>query len=161
MPFSELNKDDFLAAKSYNTVSFIYLDLNKLEKAEQSSFKALNLFRSQKKERRMAQCYLSLSRVNNKKENYSNALNYLDSSLFIFEKLKIQSEINNSLLAKSEIYYSKKEYKTAIKYAKQVENSPTVMGDQKLFVYELLYKINKSIKLNNQINLINFSINLI
>ena len=143
--FSELSGNNFLAAKSYNSASFIYLDLDEIEKAKQSSLKALGLFRVQKKKRRMAQCYLSLSRVYNKKDNYSKALNYLDSSLFIFENLNNQAEINNALLAKSEIYYRKKEFKKAIKLAKQVENSLTVMGDQKLFAYELLYKINKSI----------------
>lgn len=143
--FSELSGNNFLAAKSYNSASFIYLDLDEIEKAKQSSLKALGLFRVQKKRRRMAQCYLSLSRVHNKKDDYSTALNYLDSSLFIFENLNNQAEINNALLAKSEIYYRKKEFKKAINFAKEVENSPTVMGDQKLFAYELLYKINKSI----------------
>lgn len=142
--FSELKGDDFLAAKSYNSASFIYLDLDQLEKAEQSSLKALNLFRAQKKERRMAQCYLSLSRIYNKKDAYSTALNYLDSSLFIFQKYKGSAQINNVLLAKSEIFYRKKEYKKAIKIAQEVENSPNVMGDQKLFAYELLYKIYKT-----------------
>ncbi len=142
--YSKQINDNNLLAKSYNKASFVYYDLNELEKAKESAMNGLILLRRLKKRDRMAESYLSLARVNNKQEEFNEALEYLDSAISIYEKSNSTPNINNALLVKSEIYYQKKNYQKALKIAKQVESSPEVMADQKLFALTLLYQINKS-----------------
>ena len=142
--YSKQINDNNLLAKSYNKASFVYYDLNELEKAKESAMNGLILLRRLKKRDRMAESYLSLARVNNKQEEFNESLEYLDSAISIYEKSNSTPNINNALLVKSEIYYQKKNYQKALKIAKQVESSPEVMADQKLFALTLLYQINKS-----------------
>ncbi|MDA9261932.1 histidine kinase [Flavobacteriales bacterium] len=142
--YSKEIDDENLLAKSYNSASFIYYDLDEIEKAQENSMSALILFRKLKKRNRMAQSYLTLARVNNKKEKFNEALEYLDSAIGIYETANSKPDINNALLVKSEIYYQKKNYKKAIEIAKIVDESPSVMADQKLYALNLLYQINKS-----------------
>lgn len=137
-------KEEVLLAKSYNVASFIHYDLDDTEKAEDNAMNALILFRKLQKRNRMAQSYLILARVSNKKEKFNVALEYLDSAIGIYKKAKSKPDINNTLLVKSEIYYQQKNYKKAIEIAKNVEESPEVMADQKLYALNLLYQINKS-----------------
>jgi tetratricopeptide (TPR) repeat protein len=87
---------------------------------------------------------LTLARVSNKKENFNEALEYLDSAIVIYETANSKPDINNALLVKSEIYYQKKNYKKAIEIAKKVDESPEIMADQKLYALTLLYQITKS-----------------
>ena len=142
--YSKEINDENLLAKSYNSASFIYYDLDEIEKAQKNSMSALILFRKLKKRNRMAQSYLTLARVSNKKEIFNEALEYLDSAIGIYESANSKPDINNALLVKSEIYYQKKNYKKAIEIAKKVDESPDVMADQKLYALNLLYQINKS-----------------
>lgn len=143
--YSKQINDENLLAKSYNSASFIYYDLDEIDKAQDNSMSALILFRKLKKKNRMAQSYLTLARVSNKKENFNEALEYLDSAIVIYEYAKSKPDINNALLVKSEIFYQKKNYKKAIEIAKAVDESPNVMADQKLYALNLLYQINKSL----------------
>ncbi|MGB1041297.1 MAG: sensor histidine kinase, partial [Flavobacteriales bacterium] len=124
--------------------SFAYYDLDELELANQNSLNALILFRELNNKTRMAQSYLTLARVNNKKNEFKIAIEYLDSAISIFDKSGNKAVINNALLTKSEIYFRKKDYKKAIKIAKKVESDPSVMADQKVNALELLYLINKA-----------------
>ncbi|MEZ7901136.1 MAG: histidine kinase [Flavobacteriales bacterium] len=142
--YSKRINDENLLAKSYNSASFIYYDLDEIEKAQENSMSALILFRKLKKRNRMAQSYLTLARVSNKKENFNEALEYLDSAIVIYETANSKPDINNALLVKSEIYYQKKNYKKAIEIAKKVDESPEIMADQKLYALTLLYQITKS-----------------
>ena len=115
-----------------------------MEESNQNAINALIIFRELENRRRMAQSYLILARVFNKKDDFTEAIQYLDSAIVIHNETKNTLETNNALLTKAEIYFRKKEYKKAIKIAKEVEESPTVMYDQKLYALELLYLINKS-----------------
>lgn len=137
-------KEEIILAKSYNFASFIHYDLNDTEKAEENAMNALILFRKLKKRNRMAQSFLILARVSNKKEKFNEAIEYLDSATRIYEITNSKPDINNTLLVKSEIYYQQKNYNKAILFAKKVEESPAVMADQKLYALNLLYQINKS-----------------
>jgi hypothetical protein len=113
--YSKEINDKNLLAKSYNSASFIYYDLDQIEKAQENSMSALILFRKLKKRNRMAQSYLTLARVSNKKENFNEALQYLDSAIVIYETANSNPDINNALLVKSEIYYQKKNTKRQLK----------------------------------------------
>lgn len=142
--FAQQAKEKLLLAKSYNAVSFTHYDLENLDKAEQNSINALILFRELNQRNRMAQSYMTLARVNNKKDEFKTAIHYLDSAMYIFENSNNTAEFNNSKLIKGEIYYRKKEYSKAISIVKEVEEDPKVMADQRLYALELLYLITKS-----------------
>ena len=142
--YSKKTKDNNLLAKSYNKASWVYYDLDDLDKAQETSMNGLILFRKLKKRERMAESYLCLARVNNKKEKFNEAIEYLDSAISIYEVSDNKPSINNALLVKSEIYYQKKNYKKAIEIAKKVDESPVVMAGQKLYALNLLYQIHKS-----------------
>lgn len=138
------NKDDFLKAKALNFSSFINYDFNELKKAEENSIKALQLFRKINKQDRVPQCYITLSRVYNKKDNYSKAITYLDSAIMLYKKSGNNMELNNALLVKSEVNLRKKNYKKALEIANKVNNDPKVMTEQKIYALQLLYEINKA-----------------
>lgn len=142
--YSKKTKDKKLLAKSFNLVALSYYDLDELKKSEENAVNALILFRELKNKRRMAQSYIILARVNNKKDEFKTAIQYLDSAIVIQKETNNSLEANNSLLTKAEIYFRKKEYQNAIKIAKQVEENPNVMPEQKVYALELLYLINKS-----------------
>jgi len=142
--FAKRANEKLLLAKSYNAVSFTHYDLENLDKAEQNSINALILFRELNLRNRMAQSFMTLARVNNKKDEFKTAIQYLDSAMSIFENSNNTAEFNNSKLIKGEIYYRKKEYRKAIAIVKEVEEDPKVMADQRLYALELLYLINKS-----------------
>lgn len=136
--------DDFLRAKALNFSSFINYDFNNLSKAEENSLTALRLFRKTNKQNRIPQCYITLSRVYNKKDNYDKAINYLDSAISIYRITNNSLELNNAYLVKSEIYLRKKEYKNALTLAQAVNDNPQVMTEQKIYALQLLYEINKA-----------------
>lgn len=141
---AERLKDDFLKAKALNLTSFIYYDLNKLDKAEESALEALRLFKKTKKKNRVPQCYLTLARVNNKKDDFFKAINYLDKAIALYENSGSYLEKNNALLVKSEVYLRKKEYNKALEIAEEIDRDPKVMTEQKIYALQLLYEINKS-----------------
>ena len=142
--YAQQTKDKFLLAKAYNAISLTYIALNHLDKANTNSVSGLILFRELKQTNRMAQSYLILSRINNKKDEFAEAIEYLDSAIVIFDETRNMPEMNNAKLAKVEIFFRKKDYKKAIIEAKKVEESPDVMLEQKLYALNLLYQINKS-----------------
>jgi tetratricopeptide (TPR) repeat protein len=141
---SKKSKDVFLEAKALNLISFIYYDLNDLDKAEQNALKALALFKKIKKTTRIPQCYITLARVNNKKDNFNKALDFLNKAIDLYKKSNNHLEINNALLVKSEVYLRTKQYKKALLIAQQVNDDPKVMTEQKIYALQLLYEINKS-----------------
>lgn len=142
--YSRQKKDKLLLAKSHNSASFTYYELDELEKANENSLNALILFRELNERNRMAQSYLTLARLNNKKDEFKIALEYLDSAINIYQNANSKRDIDNALLVKSEIYYRKKDYQKAIAMAKKVEENPNVMSDQKIYALNLLYQIHKS-----------------
>ena len=142
--YSKQDKNKLLLAKSFNSASFAYYELDELELANENSLNGLILFRELKQRNRMAQSYLTLARVSNKKDEFNIALEYLDSAINIYNEYGSTPEINNALLVKAEIYYQKKEYGKAINMAKKVEESPEVMSDQKIYSLNLLYQIYKA-----------------
>ena len=98
-----------------------------LEKANENSINALILFRELNQRNRMAQSYLTLSRVNNKKDEFNVAIEYLDSAISIFQVSGNIPEMNNANLVKAEIFYRQKKYKKAISLAKKVEENPAAL----------------------------------
>lgn len=141
---SKETKDDFLRAKALNFSSFINYDLNNLTKAEENSLEALFLFKKTNKQNRIPQCFITLSRVYNKKDEFDKAIRYLDSAIILYKNLDIPLELNNALLVKSEIYLHKQNYDEALSIAKKINDDPKVMTEQKIYALQLLYEINKA-----------------
>jgi tetratricopeptide (TPR) repeat protein len=141
---SKETQDDFLRAKALNFSSFINYDFNNLSKAESNSLEALNLFRKTKKRNRIPQCYITLSRVYNKKDQFDKAIIYLDSAISIYQKINNRLELNNAYLVKSEIKLRQKKYNEALKLAQAVNDDPKVMTEQKIYALQLLYETNKA-----------------
>lgn len=141
---SKETKDDFLRAKALNFSSFINYDFNNLSMAERNSLEALKLFRKTKKDNRFPQCYITLSRVYNKKDKFNKAVKYLDSAIFVYLKTNNKLELNNAYLVKSEINLRQKKYIDALSLAQKVNDDPKVMTEQKIYALQLLYEINKA-----------------
>lgn len=99
-----------LLTKSTNALSYIYLMQNKLGKARQMALQALQMAKDDKVKSRIRDSYLNLAEINEKSNNYKDALLYY----------RLEQEMRDSILSEdhlAQIEELNKKYQTELKDA--------------------------------------------
>ncbi|NOZ33797.1 MAG: tetratricopeptide repeat protein [Chlorobi bacterium] len=165
----DTNNKSFMAL-SYEHTGMVYFRNGKFPKAAEEYLKTVEIYKKQKKYKKLASVYKELSRINYYNNNLSKSVEYTFKSLKIFEKLKDKQGIAGAYSNLGSLYGASGNFKKALKYyfavLKSSEQIPEILK-VKLFLNigsqykhlnmsdSAIWYYNKSLKISRKNNFIN------
>jgi signal transduction histidine kinase/CheY-like chemotaxis protein/Tfp pilus assembly protein PilF len=107
------------AARTYNNIGSLYIDLNNLDQAEKYYLRSLSLFQIGADELLIAEIENNLANIYQKKGYELKALYHYSNTLEVFRRLSSAVDVSTALNNIGLIYYSRKQYKKALPFFRE------------------------------------------